>query len=102
MRLTQEQIDDIKKTLTKITSEPFRIFLFGSRTSDNKRGGDIDLLLLTADPETLELKKINFLVQVKKCKSIGDRKIDLIIASEDEAKKDAFLIQAMNGALELT
>ena len=102
MRLNQEQIKDIKKTVTSLATMPVKIFLFGSRTSNQKKGGDIDLLVVTDSPEALELQKIVILVQLKKCKSIGERKIDLIIASENQTKKDAFLVQAMSEAIELT
>ena len=45
MRLSQEEIDTIKSSVLMI-DENAEIYLFGSRTDDSKRGGDIDVLIV--------------------------------------------------------
>ena len=60
-----------------------RLYLFGSRTDDKKRGGDIDLYLETEDKSDLFRRKITFLSKVKR--DLGDQKIDLIF-NEDESR----------------
>lgn len=56
------------------------VSLFGSRTDDNKKGGDIDLFIqcdrVLARSELYRLK-IMFLVKVKNI--LGDQKIDVMI-----------------------
>jgi predicted nucleotidyltransferase len=56
------------------------IRLFGSRTNDSLKGGDIDLLIhcnrTVSSSEQYQLK-IKFLVQLKKL--IGDQKIDVLV-----------------------
>ncbi len=44
MRLTKHEIESIKKAFQE-TFENGKIYLFGSRVDDTKRGGDIDVAL---------------------------------------------------------
>ena len=66
-------------------------YLFGSRTDDNKKGGDIDLLLKPGDKINdvgLFDKKISFIIKLKQ--NIGDRKIDVLIDIGQKSKTDFF------------
>ena len=45
MRLTTEQITIIKQKTALIFGDDTKIYLFGSRTDDNAKGGDIDLFI---------------------------------------------------------
>ena len=47
MRLSRKEIETILKVANEIYGKGVKVYLFGSRTDDNKRGGDIDLLLRT-------------------------------------------------------
>jgi len=95
MRLTEREVQSIKNSFIKIF-EHGSIFLFGSRLDDNQKGGDIDLYIVPAVMGELALKKINFLVSLKK--SIGEQKIDVVIdRGEDRlidkiAKKEGLLL----------
>lgn len=77
MRLTRIEIDTIKAVIAKYDKFA-EIHLFGSRVNDNKKGGDIDLLVfsdnLTFD-DNLKIK-----VEIKEV--LGDQKIDLIITRD--------------------
>lgn len=48
MRLSAEELAALRKALRGETYR--RVFLFGSRTDDQTRGGDIDLLVYSAAP----------------------------------------------------
>ncbi|WP_323686358.1 nucleotidyltransferase domain-containing protein, partial [Lamprobacter sp.] len=50
MRLTPKQIDIIKQTVEQIGGQDTRTILFGSRLLDDRKGGDIDLLLQSSQP----------------------------------------------------
>jgi predicted nucleotidyltransferase len=77
MRLTGNQIEQIKTIGQGIFGQGVEIYLFGSRVSDAKLGGDIDLLIETDDNQLTTIEnKIRFLVKLKM--AIGDQKIDLV------------------------
>jgi uncharacterized protein len=43
MRLTRQQIDTVRDLVHAAMGEQSRIWLFGSRANDRRRGGDVDL-----------------------------------------------------------
>jgi predicted nucleotidyltransferase len=55
-----------------------RVFLFGSRTDDSRKGGDIDLLVLSDSIGPSERRRIRRAI----CDAIGEQKIDLLIATD--------------------
>ncbi len=80
MRLNNKEIAAIKEVTRDIFGENATISLYGSRTDNNKKGGDIDLFIQCKSQisrEELYQLKIKFLVQLKK--HIGDQKIDVLI-----------------------
>ena len=70
MRLTKKEIDKIKSTLEDIFEEPI-IYLFGSRLYHQKKGGDIDLFIVSKDDNLLE-KKIKAIAKLERllCKPV--------------------------------
>ena len=54
-----------------------KVYLFGSRLDDKRKGGDIDLFIQSPEHNLLTLRnKIQFLIDLKA--RIGDRKIDVV------------------------
>ncbi len=89
MRLSQFEIDTINQLAKKYFGRETVVALFGSRTDDNKRGGDIDLFVRNEDEEKLTLDaKIHFLADLKT--KIGIRKIDLIFDNAYTRQKEKF------------
>jgi len=78
MRLTRYEIDAIKNCFTQVFSAG-QIYLFGSRTDDTEKGGDIDLYLKLNDATNWH-EKNKVLVNLKS--KIGDQKIDVIISKD--------------------
>ena len=83
MRLTSIEIEIIKRAALDIWGKNVSVVLFGSRTDDAKKGGDIDLLIYL--PENLEskglaFKKSEFLSRLDI--KLGEQKIDLIIKND--------------------
>jgi predicted nucleotidyltransferase len=85
MRLKKNEIEAIKKVTKEIFGQDAIVQLFGSRTNDALKGGDIDLLIhcnrTISSSERYQLK-IEFLVQLKKV--IGDQKIDVLIEGKQQ------------------
>lgn len=80
MRLSQFQIESIRNSVKNNISD-FELRLFGSRVDDSKKGGDIDLLLLTKE-KIESAKKRKILREIKNL--IGEQKIDLVNFTFDE------------------
>ena len=79
MRLTKHEIGAIKTSLAEVFPGA-RIYLFGSRVDDKRRGGDIDLYILTKERDRLAWKRVDFLVRLKR--RIGERRIDVVISRD--------------------
>lgn len=95
MRLKPDEIEAISEIFINVFGVG-TIRLFGSRTDDNKRGGDIDLYIETPLHDELQRKKIDFLVKLKR--RIGERKIDVVIDRDEKrlidriAKKEGIVL----------
>lgn len=92
MRLSIFEITTIVNLKDKYFGSLAKIYLFGSRVDDSKKGGDIDLYVKVDNfDDTLYEKKREFLFELKEI--IGEQKIDLILSKdkdrliEKEAKK---------------
>ncbi len=86
MRLTKAQQAIIRTASVDTFGEGVGVWLFWSRVDDHKRGGDIDLL---ARPEhrlasPILSCKIRFLGKLER--SLGERKIDVIIEEPDDPR----------------
>lgn len=110
MRLTDKQIVIIKESFKECFLFGDKLFLFGSRVDDSKRGGDIDLYIETnsenSDLVYKQKSKFNVLLQVK----LGEQKIDIVVKtpSDDlsrliyqEAQRTGVLIMEKKVSLEI-
>ncbi len=79
LRLSNEEIQVIK-TIIKKYDPNAKIFIFGSRTDLNKKGGDIDILVISNSIDYKQRRKI----KVDLLLTLGDRKVDLIITENPE------------------
>jgi len=82
MRLTTKEIQAIKKVFQEVFSDG-KIYLFGSRVDDSKKGGDIDLYIDLSCKLTVkeELKKRSEF-RLKLYEIIGEQKIDIVISKD--------------------
>ena len=76
MRITDNQKEAIVSAIAKIDSEA-PIWLFGSRSDDAKKGGDIDIAVLSKKIGVMEKIEIKRAIYSK----IGEQKIDLLVSS---------------------
>lgn len=89
MRLNSQDRHLIKQTIYQLDPQA-RVYLFGSRVDDNKKGGDIDLLVLSTHLGFTAQRQI----KLKLYELIGEQKIDLIIAPETSADPFVQLVLA--------
>ncbi len=74
MRLTNKEIDTIKNSVLALDADA-RVYLFGSRIDDAKRGGDIDLLIESNILTKQDLRKIRW----QFFGVFGEQKMDLVL-----------------------
>jgi uncharacterized protein len=79
MRLSNEEIKVIKSVIEEFDPKA-EVKLYGSRVDDAKKGGDIDLLIISNKITFSE--KLSILIKLKE--NIGDQKIDLLIYDPDK------------------
>lgn len=81
MRLQSKEVQIIIQVAKEIYGEGVKVYLFGSRLNDEKRGGDIDLLVHTEGETKNVLARIRMIARLKRL--LGDQKIDVIGDHED-------------------
>jgi uncharacterized protein len=93
MRLKQFEIAAIRSTVSSLDQKA-AVYLFGSRVDDTKRGGDIDLLIIS-DKLTGDDRRA---IKAKLYDLIGEQKIDIVIAANDS---DPFVKVALTTGVKL-
>lgn len=87
MRLSLQEIAAIKKCVADFDPDA-KVYLYGSRTKDELKGGDIDLLLLSQKIHLMEKIKL----KIKLYDALGEQKIDILIPSKSN---EAFVTAAL-------
>jgi predicted nucleotidyltransferase len=79
MRLTERDRTAIRAAVAERFGVEARALLFGSRTDDTRRGGDIDLLVETpvapTDPLAAAVQ-----IEVDLMRALGERRIDVLLS----------------------
>jgi len=83
MRLSIQEISLLKKTLKNLSNDA-SLYLFGSRVDDKKRGGDIDLLVVSKKFTKQQFRKF----RIEFFKEFGEQKLDIIV--DDGSFKNPF------------
>src|SRR5262245_54395818 len=93
MRLSERERDAIKSSIQE-KDPAAKVYLFGSRVDPNKRGGDIDILIISHVLSNAD--KIPILVKI--FDKIEEQKIDIVIAQDSV---DPFVRLALQTGIEL-
>ena len=84
MRITPQEVAAIRRVTAEVADPDARVMLFGSRTRDDLRGGDIDLPIELPRPTSDKLS-VSLRASAKLQFEIGERKIDgLVIDPQTE------------------
>jgi len=91
MRLTKKQHQLIKAIVSRVVGPDSRVWLFGSRVDDAKRGGDIDLLVEIGRPVA---NRAGILCKLEGAlvMALGNRKMDVLL--KDGRTQDAPIFHA--------
>ena len=95
MRLKENQKEAIISAV-KTTDPQARVWLFGSRVDDSKKGGDIDIAIYSEEIH----KDVMKVIKVRRfiCDRIGEQRIDIVTSSDG---KEAFFKMALEQGIEL-
>lgn len=97
MRLSKSEVQKILDSLSAHLKETsFKVYLFGSRIDNEKRGGDIDLLLLISPNDFEKIYNIKSSLKFDLEEVMGDQRVDLTLATERSLKNDQFLASIAN------
>lgn len=80
MRLTSEQIANLKQVVMQSAGPGARVRLFGSRLDDSARGGDVDLLLELPTP-TNEPAVLAATLSTHASRVLDGRKVDVLLTA---------------------
>ncbi|MDD3775842.1 MAG: nucleotidyltransferase domain-containing protein [Sulfurovaceae bacterium] len=83
MRLSISEINTFKTKLHSLSPEA-KLYLFGSRTDDDRKGGDIDLLIVSKDLTKRDLR----LLRIDFFDKFGEQKLDIVL--DDGTFKNPF------------
>ncbi len=100
MRLTEQQRQIIRDTVTETFGGKAKVWLFGSRVDDDKRGGDIDLLIQTDQVDIDEIVRTEINLLSKLQMRLGEQKIDVLLDYPSrKSRPPIFTIAHQNGIL---
>jgi predicted nucleotidyltransferase len=83
MRLSDDEQNVIKRIVAQVFGDDAQILLFGSRTDDSKRGGDVDLYVVPVAREDLYMKRVHCLGELERALLYP---VDLVVAEPDAAR----------------
>lgn len=81
MRVTPDQIRVFNKFARRYFGEDAKLWLFGSRVDDRKKGGDYDFFVETnlIDADEIVERKIALLAELQGSAQFEDEKIDIVV-----------------------
>ena len=77
MRMTPLERKTIQQAIASVDPDA-KVYLFGSRTDDASKGGDIDLLAISSHITLMD--KLNILAELHR--KLGEQKIDLVVQAD--------------------
>ena len=86
MRLSKQTQTIIRDTVREIFGSDAEVLVFGSRTVDSARGGDIDLLVRRSTPTPQRQRKTLKLI-ARLQRRLGDQPIDVLVLDPGTPKE---------------
>lgn len=87
MRVTADQLTIVKILSSSYFGEDAKLWLFGSRVDDKKKGGDYDFLIETSltNPDEIISRKIDMITQLQSSEPFEDEKVDIIVKRQQSS-----------------
>jgi len=98
MRLTTDQVQAIRQAARGVLGDDVRVSVFGSMALDDRRGGDIDLLIET-EARLVNRAKVLCQLYGALTLALGDRKIDVILKDANTPPAPVFEIAKRTGVM---
>lgn len=96
MRLQLDQTAEIKRLTAEQFGPDASVYLFGSRTDDNARGGDVDLLVETSHPvDQPALASARLAARISR--QLNGRRVDVILGAPNLAQLSVHRIARAQG-----
>ena len=96
MRLSAAEQSTILQTVSAVAGPQARVFLFGSRTDDGAKGGDIDLLVDVPQPVESPVRlgaRIGAQLQL----ALGDQRIDVLVVAPNVTEQPIHRLARSSG-----
>ena len=102
MRLTLDGQHAIAQAAAAVLPPGTCVSLFGSRTNDRRRGGDIDLLVEPPAPlDATAQVRLRTRLAARLYRLLGERRIDILVAAGSEPNDRLVLAEARRQAIQL-
>ncbi|UZR29314.1 nucleotidyltransferase domain-containing protein [Methylococcus mesophilus] len=96
MRISPQTRSVIRQTAAELFGEEARVVLFGSRTDDDQRGGDIDLLIDLPNIDAEKQRKgLTFVARLQR--RLGDQRIDVLVADPSTPELPIYRVARKTG-----
>lgn len=95
VRLSPPEVKILVKATHHCFGDTAKIWLFGSRADDTKRGGDIDLLIETDLISGIVSAKLKMREEI--WNEFGEQKIDILVRSRQDEPSPIHLIAMQTG-----
>lgn len=80
MRLTDEQVQAIRDSVSAIAGPSAQVHVFGSRLQDDARGGDVDLLVTLPEPVE-HPARLSAHLSARISRSMHGRQVDVVLSA---------------------
>lgn len=100
MRFSEKSVTTVRNAVHAAFPGQPKVFLFGSRVDDHKRGGDIDLLVVSdLQRNAMEAAKIMAVAKIQLI--LGEQKIDMIVTNDPARDSRPVVRAAFQQGIEL-
>lgn len=96
MRLSQDARAVIRQTTAELFGDKAKVSLFGSRTDDRLKGGDIDLLVELPERQ-IDARRKSLTLVARLQQILGDQPIDVLVVDPDTPKQPIHEVARRSG-----